>query len=63
MSSLIKVLGLEVSDPGELPAWAAKVRSVPTFLIFRDGREVDRLVSTGKDDIVTRLSDWIRDNT
>jgi len=62
LSSRLQVLAFEAADPRALPAWAAGVRSVPTFIIFRDGQEVDRLVATGRDDIVAGLSEWVKAN-
>ncbi|WP_291322616.1 thioredoxin family protein [Desulfonatronospira sp.] len=59
LASRIKVLSFEIESPQDLPSWAAGVRGVPTFIIFKDGQEVDRLVATGRDDIVGRLSEWI----
>ena len=53
------MLSFEIESPQDLPSWAAGVRGVPTFIIFKDGHEVDRLVATGRDDIVGRLSEWI----
>ncbi len=63
LASRLKVLTFEIENPQDLPSWAAGVRGVPTFIIFRDGQEVDRLVATGRDNIVARLSEWITAKT
>lgn len=63
LDSRLKVLAFEIESPQNLPSWAAGVRGVPTFIIFKDGQEVDRLVATGRDDIVARLSQWLTANT
>ena len=62
LDSRLKVLAFEIESPRNLPSWAAGVRGVPTFIIFKDGQEVDRLVATGRDDIVARLSQWLTAN-
>ncbi|RQD77133.1 thioredoxin family protein [Desulfonatronospira sp. MSAO_Bac3] len=63
LDSRLKVLAFEIESPRNLPSWAAGVRGVPTFIIFKDGQEVDRLVATGRDDIVARLSQWFTANS
>lgn len=59
----IKVVKREISDKQNRPSWVGKIRSTPTIVLFRDGEEVQRLVTTGQDAAIDKLKQWIRENT
>lgn len=57
--SRVKVAKMEVSDKKSRPDWVGDLRSVPTFVIFQDGREIKRLVGRGDETALARFKDWI----
>lgn len=60
--SRLKILQKEVTDKKSRPSWVGKVRSVPAFLIYKHGEEIERLTSSADKKAVDKLSDWINSN-
>lgn len=60
--SRLKILQKEVTDKKSRPSWVGKVRSVPTFLIYKNGEELERLTSSADKKAVDKLKAWINAN-
>ncbi len=60
MAGRLKVAKLNVDD-NQITASRFKVRSIPTLLLLRDGREVDRIVGVQpKSELIRRLEKFTR---
>lgn len=60
--SRVKFLQKEVADKKSRPAWVGKVRSVPTFIVYKNGEEMERLTSSAEEKAVKKIKYWIKSN-
>lgn len=58
----LKIVKREISDKGNRPSWVGRIHSTPTIVLFKDGEEVQRMVTTGQDRAIDKLKRWIREN-